>query len=479
MIRTMLPRLRSVLSFPVLTAGLALAAWTALPAGRPGPAAFQVRAEAPLQTMAGFGAGFNEATEECLQAIHSAEDRARAYDLLYGDSGARLNIVRLKVSPHARLRPGAAPADAAAWSGKYDWASDVDTQRTWQAIRPVLEKTRPVLYAVPFTPPVRWKTNGQLSGGSLKREDYRAYAEYLCDFLAYCRGPLGAGIDALSLQNEPGVAAPWQSCLWTGTELRDFIKIAAPLIRAAGLKTRIMLSEGTSWSGAWEHLLPTLQDPEARGFLNIMASHSYGSPGDAARRSFAAASGRNGLPIWMSEMSLMEPPAPDDPGMPAAIRIARYIHRDLVEGRASAWIFCFAIFRSSFPGSMGVLAPADGSGSRQGALVVPKRFWAMAHYSRFVRPGWAVVGVDGAGADNTAFIDPQGDGFVVVAVNPEDKAVPAAYDFGVRTISAVRAFVTTKDLDLAEAASPEARDHGFSALLPPRSVTTFAGGLGR
>ena len=77
-------------------------------------------------------------------------------------------------------------------------------------------------------------------------------------------------------------------------------------------------------------------------------------------------------------MSLMFPPAPDDPGMMAAIQVARYLHRDLVEGRAAAWVYCFAIFTSKFQGSMGVLATADGQGARAGKARAPKRFWAMA-----------------------------------------------------------------------------------------------------
>ena len=180
-----------------------------------------------------------------------------------------------------------------------------------------------------------------------------------------------------------------------------------------------------------------------------MASHSYGSFEDKARRQFAAASARNGKPVWMSEMSLMFPPAPDDPGMNAAMQIARYLHRDLVEGRASAWIYCFAIFTSKFPGSMGVLSPADGQGPLRGKLVVPKRFWTMANYSHFVRPGWKLMQIDGVGFANTGFVNPKGDGFVIVALNPSAQPQPTAYEFGQGTIGSVEAFATTADLDLA------------------------------
>ncbi|MGA2620426.1 MAG: glycoside hydrolase [Thermoguttaceae bacterium] len=452
-----------------------LPAWnqTPLRAEPPATSTFRVHPETTFQTIAGFGAGFNQSSHQHVNAIRKPEDRVRAYDLLYGDEGLRLNIVRLKISPNAQ--PVQQP-DAR----HYDWAGDGHTQSTWKAIEPVLKRTKPVIYAVPFTPPVRWKTNGQAGhGGSLKREHYREYAEYLVDFLDYHHKVLGVEVDVLSLQNEPGIAAPWDSCIWTGAELRDFLKIIAPLVHAHGLKTRLMLSEGTAWTGAWDHLLPTLQDAAARGLLDIMASHSYGAADDKARRLFAAASARNGKPVWMSEISLMFPPAPDNPSMGAAIQVARYIHRDLVEARASAWIYCFAVFTSKFPGSMGVLSPADCQGPLHGELVVPKRFWAMANYSRFVRPGWKLIEIDGIGYANTGFVDPKGDGFVIVALNPSATPQPTVYDFGQKTIGNVEAFATTADLDLARTPAPETSPHRFSVTLLPRSVTTFAGTLGR
>ena len=450
--------------------------WAQAPllAAQPATATFRVHPETTFQTITGFGAGFNHASLQHIIALRQPEDRARAYDLLYGDEGLRLNIVRLTISPNAEAAEPSAVTAAAPDSCRYDWAKDSHTQSTWKAIEPVFKRTKPIVYAVPFTPPVRWKTNGQPShGGSLKREHYREYAEYLVDFLDYHHKTLGMDVDVLSLQNEPGVAAPWDSCIWTGEELRDFLKILAPAVRARGHKTRLMLSEGTAWTGAAEHLLPTLQDPISRGLLDIMASHSYGAADDKARRLFAAASARNGKPVWMSEMSLMFPPAPDDPSMNAAIQIARYMHRDLVEAHASAWIYCFAIFTSKFPGSMGVLSPADS----QGSLVVPKRFWAMASYSRFVRPGWKLIGIDGIGYANTGFIDPKGERFVIVALNPSTNPQPTEYDFGQAAVGGMEAFATTAELDLARIAPPAMNPHGFSVTLLPKSVTTFIGTL--
>ena len=232
------------------------------------------------------------------------------------------------------------------------------------------------------------------------------------------------------------------------------------------------------WTGAWEHLLPTLQDPVARALLDIMASHSYGAPDDKARRQFAAASARNGLPVWMSEMSLMFPPAPDDPGMNAAIQMARYMHRDLVEAHASAWIYCFAIFTSKFQGSMGVLSPADGQGPLHG-------HWCS---QTFLGDGelqpLRAAGMEAHAGHRRQFCQhrvhsPGADRFVIVAVNPEATSHSVVYECDRRTIAAVEAFATTVQSGFdPRFSSPVVQPYRFSATLPPMSVTTFSGKFG-
>jgi glucuronoarabinoxylan endo-1,4-beta-xylanase len=235
-----------------------------------------------------------------------------------------------------------------------------------------------------------------------------------------------------------------------------------------------MLSEGTSWTGAWAHLEPALSDPATRPLLSIMATHSYGPPDDKGRQQLAQASNTYGLPVWVSEMSFMIPPAPDDPTMKTAMLTAQYLHADLVKGHASAWLYCFAIFNPAFQGSLGVLSPADS----QGRLVVPKRLWAMANYSHFVQPGWKLMQIDSPIYVNTGFVSPEGDRFVIVALNATANPRPASYYFANPTIGPVQAFCTTANLDMAQVPPPAMQPHRFTAELPPFSVTTFVGELG-
>jgi O-glycosyl hydrolase len=478
-----------------------LLVWGQAPALADQPFTFLVHPETTFQTIVGFGSGFNEGSLNEINAIQNPADRARAYDLLYGEQalGTNLNIVRLTISPTAKPL-----LTAAALGLRYNWGADQRTQAVWQAIQPVLnmnkpmqtmlKKNRPIIYAVPFTPPSCWKifttqypfnpncadkSDPKLCGGKLDPNHYQDYAAYLADFVDYYHKVLHVDIDVLSLQNEPNFAAPWDSCCWTGAELRDFLKMLAPIIHARGLNPKLMLPEGSTWNQAWLLLQPTLQNPAALSLLNIMASHSYGTPQEhVSRANFAAAAAQNGLPVWMSEMSIIGPP--EDAGMGAAMSIAQYLQRDLVDGQASVWIYCFAVFRPymhNIKGSLSVLSVA-----KDGSLVVPKRFWTMANYSHFVRQGWKRIKIDGLGFVNTGFINPEANGFAIVVLNPTVKPQSAAYDFGNWTIGAVEAFCTTDKLDLyhdqGHHVVPVAtQPHRFTVTLPPRSVTTFTGEL--
>lgn len=460
-----------------------------------------IHPETTFQTMTGFGAGFN--TSKWINEIKDSQDWAKAYDLLYGPqyNGVRLNIVRLVVSNYARELPPDSPLYAQGF--RYNWGADDITQSMFNAIGPVRERIKPLIYAVPFTPPIQWKIstaqnpyntkcNPSLDphacGGVLDPNHYQDYAEYLTDFVDYYHRQLNVDIDVLSIQNEPGISAPWPSCIWTGQELRDFLKILTPKLRARGLNTRMMLSEGTAWTGAAAHLAPTVLDATALPLLGIMASHSYGDPKDPGRALFAGAWEKYKLPVWMSEMSLMDlnNPTPDDPTMDAALAIAGYIHRDLALARASAWIYCFAIFTSAFKGSMGVLSPADEPG-QEGELIIPKRFWAMANYSQFVGQRWKVIKVETqmlgiAQPDplTTAFISPKGDSFVIVSYNPGDVSRKLTYNFGNWSIGqTIDSYCTSDDHDLTPNVVPitQTTNNCFTTTLPSRSVLTFKGKL--
>ena len=156
-------------TWKALVRALVLGAWASASASAQ-ERRFEVMPQVVHQTMVGFGAGFNQDAEKLIRTIASPQDRERAYDLLYGDPGARLSIVRIVVSPDAKpLPPGG--------GARYDWAHDEATQEELPSVKAALQRTRAVLYAVPFTPPARWKDNGLPSQGHLVPAHDQEYAD--------------------------------------------------------------------------------------------------------------------------------------------------------------------------------------------------------------------------------------------------------------------------------------------------------------
>ena len=219
-----------------------------------------------------------------------------------------------------------------------------------------------------------------------------------------------------------------------------------PACRQHHLSLKFMMSEGASWDDAWLEVAPILADAQAP-FVGILASHSYGDYDlvDEGRSLFRAASQQYKIPVWMSEMSIIGPP--DDPSMDTALRIAHVMYRDIVQGRARPGSSCTVIFDPDFPGSLGILSPVTATGK----LVVPKRFWAMANYTHFVRPGWKRIRIDGLSFANGVFIGPEGDRFAIVALNASVNVHPATYHFGDWTLSSVEAYATSEQSNLAPA----------------------------
>jgi glucuronoarabinoxylan endo-1,4-beta-xylanase len=431
------------------------------------PARFSVHPEITHQTIAGFGAGSFEGR---VIAQLKNSDRERLYDLLYTEQGVKLNIIRMVIPEAAEPLP--ANHELRRKGIIYNWPATKEAQAIFGDLKPIFARVKPILYFVPFSPPARWKSSRRLNwGGLLLREHYQDYAGYLADFIKYCERVKGIKVDILSLQNEPDVAAPWSSCRWTEEELRAFLQIAGPVFQREGLTTRIMAPEGSSWDQTAMKAAPLLEDPAGR-YIGIVASHSYGWDDivDRGRDVVRSLADRRGVPVWMSEMSTMGPP--DDASMGTALKVARYMYRDLVEADASAWIYCFTIFIPEFQGSMGLLSPIGN-----GELRIPKRFWAFANFSRFVQPGWKRISIDGLGFANAGFVSPAQDRFTIVALNASFHPRPATYEFGNWRVSSVDVFRTSKDEDLRSVGAAHTGPNGFSATLAPISVTTFSGKL--
>jgi glucosylceramidase len=88
----------------------------------------------------------------------------------------------------------------------------------------------------PWSPPAFMKTNGQRNGGgSLKPEYMGFWAKYVCRYIQEYK-KLGFSVKYLTIQNEPGAAQRWDSCLYSAREEKAFLQnYLYPALQKAGL----------------------------------------------------------------------------------------------------------------------------------------------------------------------------------------------------------------------------------------------------
>jgi len=131
----------------------------------------------------------------------------------------------------------------------------------------------------------QWAANNRL-----KPEMYEEFAEYVVAICQVIKQNAGVELYAISLQNEPTFNEPYVSTQFNGAEFRELVKVVGPRMKAAGLKTLIMLSEDVNQSGWVQgNVGPTNEDPIAREYLGVVACHNYDPDGVKAGGAGAAA----------------------------------------------------------------------------------------------------------------------------------------------------------------------------------------------
>ena len=197
------------------------------------------------QKMFGFGACFNELGWRAI-GYASEKEREKLFHELFSsdDECAKFNVCRLPIG---------ASDYAFNWysmdevPGDYElkhFSIDRDRQALIPYIKEALKFAPDIkLFASPWSPPTWMKYPPVYNWGKLiwTEENLKAYANYLVKFIT-TYGAEGIDIDQLHVQNEPVANQKFPSCMWTGEELKEFIRdYLGPAMRDAGVDTELWL----------------------------------------------------------------------------------------------------------------------------------------------------------------------------------------------------------------------------------------------
>lgn len=445
------------------------------------------------QTIDGFGVGEADWADD----IFIFPKREQVLDALFAPDGLNANILRGEIFPH--YATGKLQADFATASDtslhvaqhpeKVERNDLLRRGQFWLTSH-VQQKYPEVRFTFSTWSPPAWMKDGNratelypASQGKLKSEHYQHYADYLADFCeAYNKA--GIPIYAVSPSNEPGYAAPWNSCLWAPQEMGDFIQHnLLPTLQKRNLKVKVLFGENPAWSTVFDRLkmissadfvnnvLQTHADMPEKNI--IAAGHGYVLPDTIPlpaelRRTpivpFEEALKRN-IPMWVTEISDI---TPLDVSMEDGLRWATAFHEYLMEAQVSAIIWWLGAQPTKTNESLIVLNQQEGS------FIKTKRYDTFGNYTRYIPRGSRGMGNQPNGLPEEVKVSSfrYGNQFTIVVVNPTDRQLTSQLllENGKVVKGSLRNYITTADKQWSEGTIT-----GSTLEFLPQSVTTFTG----
>lgn len=443
------------------------------------------------QTIDGFGvaqAGWSD-------YLYAHRKRNEVMDVLFGQNGLRLSILRGEVFPHYDETTFNMDAniDLPLDDPFFDIDFNTDAHRAEEAVAQrngqlwIMKKAKQEygvdkLIFSTWSAPAYMKSNGSTSKGSLKRSYYQAFADYLS---AFCDAYTSAGLPvyAISPANEPEYAAGWNSCLWLPgtTTLGPFIvNNLGPKLQQTHPETKIIFGENAQWSailgfvmGSKNYVRDILNlNSKITNFPVIAAGHGYIDPvtkKDPAIEPFDKAESK-GIPVWLTEIS--DPTESYDATMTSGLKWAKKFHRFLCEANAGAIVW----WAGALP---------DG-GTTEGLInidknrvdyEVTKRCEIFGNFSRYIP-----VGSKRISAQYNAELGYMVSGYkydksyTAVAINPSDNEVTISLAINnAQVTGALQGYVTDDTRRWAAVEAIQPIDGVYVLTLPARSVVSYTG----
>ncbi len=372
--------------------------------------------EEKFQDILGFGGAFSDATCYMFNQLPAAA-RAELFHTLFSPSEMGLNVCRTCIGS----------ADSATNVYSYD-DGDVDPDLTRfsiehdrQYILPMLRQARGVnpdlfLFSSPWSPPGWMKSNGSMLGGCMRHTYMPSYANYFLKFLrAY--DAEGVPVQAVTVQNEVDTDQDGEmpACAWPQDYEADFVTMhLGPLFERSGVRTKIWIIDHNY--NLWGRAMGELETPDMRKYTNAIAWHGYA-----------------GEPEWMSRVQNAFPDVEMywTEGGPY-YKAPDYLKEWSNWGKAFTSILrngCRSIttwnLATDEHGRPYVGKSPAGVG---GAMIIDSAtkkvsysgmFWALGHFSRFVRRGARRIDSESTTTDlhHCAFENPDGS-LVAVITNP-------------------------------------------------------------
>lgn len=370
-----------------------------------------------------------------------------------------------------------------------------------------------------FTKSGKANTNNQSLTCNLKDNRYDKYAEFLATATQHFVDE-GYNVTYIDPVNEPRY--DWkdgqEGSPWENANIAKLAKELDKSITNRNLSTKILIPEASSWDllysgtgraskqiNAFFKSSSSTYIGDLPSLAKVVAGHSYWTFGNNSdlkdiREKVRDAAQEYGLEVMQTEWSMLDAAPSTSAGFPAsydeatkmdiALYMGKLIYCDLNYGNMSGWSYWtafaqerysqknrFYLIRMNAQGDSG--EESYGDIKNGGTLTADKNLWVLGNYSRFIRPGYKRVAVDGADEMNdlmgSSWLSPDENTLVTVLVNMNHTTRNISLSLADKSIESIKTYLTNKinNLRLTPALSDASNME-----IPARSVVTVVATLG-
>ncbi len=305
------------------------------------------------------------------------------------------------------------------------------------------------VFASPWNPPSSMCEQKSGMKYHLKHDSYQAYTDHLNKFVKFMKDQ-GAPIDAISIQNEPDYASEWTG--WTPTELVDFCKNYAGKINC-----KVIAPESFQYRKNYSD--PIINDAAAWANVDVLGCHTYGTlVSDFAYQNYFNHS--QGKELWMTEVYVPNSEANSNSRWPESLDVAVHMSNGMAVARFNAYVWWY--IRRSY-------GPMNEDGS------ISKRGYMMAHFSKYVRPGYVRLDCTHNPTSNVYFTAYKNENDItLVIINKNTSAKTLNVSIPNNAVTSWERIVTTGSKNLAKESCNYSGTQ-FSVQLDAQSVVTLVG----
>ena len=389
-----------------------------------------VNSQNEFQTFIGFGGALTDAAAETfakLPATKQAEFLTAYYsrDKGIGYTMARTNINSCDFSSNTYTYV----ADGDSMLRSFDIAPDKRFKIPF--IRKAIEAAggNLNLFVSPWSPPAWMKdNNNMLQGGKLLEKYKQTWANYFVKFIKSYQA-LGIPVWGLTVQNEPMARQRWESCIFTATDERDFIKNhLGPTLHANGLADKKIIAWDHNRDLMFQRAATLLNDPEAAKYIWGIGFHWYetwtggGMQFENIKKVTEAFPATN-LIFTEGCIEKFNPDRLTDWAL--GEKYGMSIINDLNNGTVAWTDWNVLLDETGGPNHVGnfCFAPIHAD-TKTGELIYTNIYYYLGQFSKFIQPGAKRIGCT-ANRDKlltTAFKNPNGE-LVVVVMNSSDSTM--------------------------------------------------------